>query len=128
MKAKYNIDEMSAQEVFDASFNHVINQGYKSELNYCCVYKNRKTGHQCAAGIFLNDIQCYYGDGTSTAEDNINLSWNQLVLRGLVSKKHIGLINELQNCHDFANGVNFISDFINRMRFLAKDFNLEFKV
>ena len=53
MKAKYNIDEMSAQEVFDASYNHIINQGCRSEVNSCCVYKNRKNrAPMCRRHIF----------------------------------------------------------------------------
>ena len=87
----YDLTEMTAQEVFEASMNHLIEQG---ERSYCgsvdeCAY-NGPNGLMCAAAIFI----CKY-KRRFEGED-----WVGVTIDGGAPEDHKELITKIQEFHD----------------------------
>jgi len=122
----YDITQMTAQEVFDASVSHVIEQGEQSRNAGVCKYRSKDGLLVCAAGIFLTD-------GEARAADEVSALWVNLYgCEGCVSMfprlkgSYDRLIRGLQRAHDDSQkGKRFVDDFILDVKLLAVSHNLE---
>ena len=84
-------EELSAQEVFDRSKDHLLKQGVRSASDFGrCKYRGPE-GLMCAAGIFLRP------ESAAGCEDK---GWLDLRDRGRVPSTHADLVRELQYIHD----------------------------
>jgi len=113
-----NYQDLSLQELFDISYNHIIKQGFPSVNDKDeCLYRGYD-GIMCAAGVFLSDDEVVEGR-----------PWLNLIEgRGDEPNGKDLFIKELQNCHDI-NAIedNFIDLYKESMRELAGTYNLVFK-
>lgn len=90
---QYDLEDMTAQEVFEASAVHLLNQSEKSENQEgLCVYKG-EGGLSCAAGIFVKDYE-------KEMEGFCGTPWGEMIKDHNQSKKHYSLVVDLQNIHD----------------------------
>lgn len=86
-------EQLTAQEVFDISVNHLRKQGTKSRNSQgMCLYR-AADGSKCAAGPLLRE------EAVASCENN---SWYSLAQRGSVPEIHRELVSELQATHDGA--------------------------
>lgn len=99
----HNLDQVSAQEVFDFIVSHVLNQGKPAVRDHegNCVYRTYN-GLTCAAGCLIP-----YGN-YSLAMENIN--WSSLA-RAEGVESHVGLVESLQGAHDSAARDYFAASF-----------------
>lgn len=93
---QYNLDEMTAQEAFEAGASHLLEQSVKSvvidEDGYpSCVYNGG--GVCCPAAIF---IQCYVRSMEGS-------TWWGLVDDFGQTAKHMDIVKSLQSVHDNGN-------------------------
>jgi len=106
---------MSAQEVFDKVYNHLINQGRASvdEYGFC---RYRHNGLMCAAGCLIPDEE--YSQKLEM------MHWTSLGL----SNHHLELIQTMQSIHDRSNNPNLnFADYVNtKFKELAEVENLNF--
>jgi len=112
----YDITQMTAQEVFDASVSHVIEQGEPSISDGgSCLYRSNKGNLACAAGVFLTDEQAIDMEGEYwTAFKNPSRGW------------HEELIDDLQSDHDNnIKSIAFVEKFKIEAKRTAERFNLE---
>ena len=90
------------QEVFDQIATHMLTQMKVCELAEnldnapACVYRNSE-GLKCAAGCLISDEE--YNEKIGPKGLN-TYGWDQLIERGIVTKRHKNIIKELQNIHD----------------------------
>lgn len=121
-----NLNEVTAQEVFDYVTKKVIEQGEPSiDLERdSCIYKNGNL--RCAAGHLIPD------NINTKSWDSNGLTWCQLVEKELVPSNHLELISELQRAHDNVawqrvndNKIAFLRNIKVRFAKIAKQFNLE---
>lgn len=121
----YDYTKMTEQEVFDASVEHLLEQGVPSiEAGEYpkCVYRSEE-GLQCAAGIFLAPEKEYPQDKT----------WGHLVFTGRVDGTHDLIIRQLQRCHDRAahashlRNSNYLDSLNRELREVAKINKLKFQ-
>ena len=85
-------EQLSEQEVFDRSKEHLLRQGEKSisPEGLGCLYRSGG-GFMCAAGIFLRPESAAGCEGKG---------WLDLRDRGWVPSTHAALVRELQYIHD----------------------------
>lgn len=83
--------QLSEQEVFDRSKEHLLKQGEKSisPEGLGCLY--RSGGFMCAAGIFLRPESAAGCEG---------IDWLELRDEGMVPSEHSDLVFSLQCIHD----------------------------
>jgi hypothetical protein len=111
-----NLEEATAQEVFDHVVNHLRKQGQRSldrHGHWQCAYRG-DNGLKCAAGCLIADDEydaSFEGNG-----------WRGLFLEKLVPEAHIALIAQLQYVHD--SGV--VAEWEDEFWICAKKFNLEY--
>lgn len=101
---QYNLDEMTAQEVVEASFVHLLEQSKLSRGRYLsghtiCMYKGID-GICCAAGIFIQDYN----------KDMENATWLNVSKYEHESSNHTDLVESLQNIHDGTEVHNWLSE------------------
>lgn len=116
----YDITKMSAQEVFNASVRHVINQGEPSATDGgVCLYRGPRD-LKCAAGIFLTEEQAAIADASAG-------DWAEVVFGGISAADHQDLIVELQLCHDKSASFPeaFLHYFKNHARNVAVNHSLD---
>lgn len=90
----YDPQTMTAQEVYDASAHHLLEQGERSMSKSSCAYRGPK-GLKCAAGIFITDEQIEAND------INEDMSWRgTLDYIPELRSEHDDLIMHLQGIHD----------------------------
>ena len=114
---------MKAQEVFDEIVSKIVAQGQPSlgtmASTETCMY--RGDGNlKCAVGMIIPD-ENYTSDiegmGVEASE----------VMKAMPEEyvEHVGLLNDLQSCHDFASETGFVADFIRRANGVAKEHELK---
>lgn len=94
---QYNLDEMTAQEVFEASAIHLLEQSKVSKENEhsLCAYKTDE-GICCAAAIFIQNYN----------KSMEGRSWSGLVDTHNQTTTHRILVHDLQFIHDGEEGVS----------------------
>lgn len=116
----YDINTMTAQEVFDASGCHLIRQGAQSVTPQTCAYRGPE-GRMCAAGIFIpDDVYAKHTDPDSEFGNSLEAqSWSVLARRLGISA-HSELVQELQVVHDDADDPDDFVDYVVReLRYMA---------
>jgi hypothetical protein len=105
--------EATAQEVFEQSAKHLLNQNAKSELSskdISCMYKHGNL--KCAAGIFIADSEY--------KPEMENKTWQGLLEENIVPTKHLDLIVQLQLIHDCRD----VKQWKEKLIELGENFNL----
>ena len=93
MNKLYDINNMTAQEVFDASVEHIYEQGVQSvDCEGQCNYRTA-SGLMCAAGIFIPEEKY--------EESFEGQSWLQVAESFGSDGSHALLVVALQRAHDF---------------------------
>ena len=115
-----NLNEFTAQEVFDYVTAKMIQQGQRSvdELGNCKyrLFDDQGAALKCAAGHLIPD--CCYDE---QMEEN---SYSKLTaIHNNFSEAHKALINALQVAHDNAIG-EFIPEFIEHAKEVAERYDL----
>lgn len=117
-----NLEQATAQEVFNQVARHLLKQKKKSIIRDKCFYRG-EDGLACAAGCLISDEEykaqrdaSQYGNKFEDAG-----SWSMLVTNDLVPNKHSHLICRLQTVHDRSA----ISDWKARLWEVAKEFGLD---
>lgn len=104
-------ESLTAQQVFDMSKKHLLEQNKKStHVDGTCMYRAKK-GLMCAAGIFLKDER---------AEECEMNDWNYLVYYGFVPDNNCELIYGLQYVHDGCT----VEEWPEELEQLAKHYSL----
>lgn len=109
-------EELTAQQVFDISKNHLLAQKEKSTVDPTslssanCKYRG-PNGLMCAAGPFLKD---------GAAESCEGFNWADLVVEGTVPDNNADLISVLQECHDNCK----VEHWPEQLKDIAEDFKL----
>ena len=89
-------EDLTAQQVFDISKNHLLQQNQKSmalhdlSLKPICAYRG-EMNRMCAAGPFIKEKDAYKCE---------NKDWSDLNTCRLVPNIHYDLMCELQKVHD----------------------------
>ena len=114
-----NYQQMSYQDLFDTSYNHIIKQGCPSvDDNGNCLYRG-PDNTMCAAGPFITDYEVEEREGYNWVESLVKVNIKP-------TKKDI-FIERLQSCHDKAScSVFFIVDYKRYMEILAEKYDLVF--
>ena len=109
----YNLKEMTAQEVFNASAKHLLTQN-KTSANHGGSCRYRYGDLKCAAGIFITETQYEF--------KMEGIAWDDLTkLCNFLDSQHTSLICELQEIHD-----NFLPIYWkNELNKLAEKLNLK---
>ena len=110
---QYNLEEMTKQEVFEATCIHLLEQSEQSlddVMGIDCLY-NGDGGLCCAAGIFVQNYD----------EIMENNSWSDLVVAFSQSNKYELLIDDLQSLHDNSIAPEWLS----RMKEVSKYYDLD---
>jgi hypothetical protein len=109
---------MTFQEMFDISAKHILAQGKPSMASSegGCMYRT-PDGLKCAFGPFIPDDKYSPGlEGLKAFE----------VIRQLGLNLDTSFSTRLQKCHDDSSIYSaFISDYVRRMRILAKNYDLD---
>lgn len=116
----YDINTMTAQEVFDASGCHLIRQGAQSVTPLTCAYRGPE-GRMCAAGIFIpDDVYAKHADPDSEFGNALEAqSWSVLA-KQLGLSAHTELVQELQVVHDDADDpYDFVEYVMLELRYMA---------
>lgn len=118
----YDINTMTAQEVFDASGCHLIRQGAQSVTPLTCAYRGPE-GRMCAAGIFIpDDVYAKHADPDSEFGNALEAqSWSVLA-KQLGLSAHTELVQELQVVHDDAEEPDpddFVRYVVQQLRYMA---------
>lgn len=117
----YDINTMTAQEVFDASGCHLIRQGAQSATPLTCAYRGPE-GRMCAAGIFIpDDVYAKHADPDSEFGNSLEAQAWDLIAKQLGLSAHLELVQELQVVHDDADSAHDFVDFVvEELRAIAK--------
>lgn len=113
-----NLNDATAQQVFDQVARHLLTQKAKSVNEAGCAYRG-DNGLMCADG-------CLIADDEYKPEYDSNFggtSWNSLVGSGEVPTRHECLIEVLQGIHD----VREVDTWEDCLYKVASDYNLTFK-
>lgn len=99
---QYNLDEMTEQEVFEASATHLLEQSERSfSDDGDCAYKGEE-GECCAAGIFVQNY----------SPEMEGVSWADAVRDYNQSNSHFDLVKTLQLVHDRVEPAGWLNEFI----------------
>ena len=109
------LGEATAQEVFDQVVRHLRSQDKQSidvESKACC-YRG-DMGSKCAAGILISDDEY--------SKDFEDKGWGELLNYTDISCNHKGLIQSLQDCHDF----EWVYGWMAKLKIIASEYNLTY--
>lgn len=110
----YDLNTMTAQEVFDACAKHLIEQGKKSEDGRgMCRYRG-PNDLKCAAGIFISD-EAYEANRGKLEERG----WHGVSQTIGLGYAHCELVQYMQRVHDDAVPGNFVGSVVSSLRELA---------
>ena len=122
------------QEIFDHGLNHILKQGKASVDGEACKYRDT-VGNSCIIGGMIGDE--FYDESFEGKPIGILINYNTIFQRAMrefnieIRFDSIGLLRDMQDCHDRA-GVYEFDDFIpafkRRMAKIAKDRGLEYTV
>ncbi len=111
----HNLNQCTAQEVFDFIADNLLKQGRVSTNSGGCAYRGNDDC-KCAAGFLIPDDD-YKPDHME------GVSWGGLIGRGFVPPDHGELIRNLQRVHDRDDPCEW-ADVLQRV---AKDRGLKFR-
>jgi hypothetical protein len=126
--------EMNRQEVFDSVSRHLIEQGCKSvspddmEIgSYTCMYRGEQ-GTKCAIGALIKDeYYCTTFEGNSLSEESI-LKAIEKSLDVVLKNKDKDFLRALQNAHDSSFDEGFREEITDRLKTVARNYELNTKV
>lgn len=125
-----NLNDATAQDVFNQVVTHLIKQGVKSgkydeDGSYGCYYRHPENSNiKCAAGCLISDEE--YNYESMDSRELPSTLWLTLVGRGTVPNHHSDLISSLQEIHD--NKPDTVHFTVQDFKELAEEYGLELPV
>lgn len=108
----HQLENMTAQEVFDVVVEHLLTQMKKSENDDTCLYNGDEVC--CAAAPFIKDYDVRLDKG--------GYGWGDVVEEGFAYNNHQSLIVNLQYIHDDVE----VENWSNELRELAEREGLQY--
>ena len=116
-----NLEESTAQEVFDHVVAHARKQGVKSGYKedykgrFVCMYRDEQN-NSCFAGCLISDQEYIDYDVVNNERTN----WATMISNIKLSTNHLGLIRRMQTTHD----QHEVYDWEKRFESIANTFGL----
>lgn len=130
MLKRFINNEISEQAVYDFVYDKIIAQGKRSMAGDGCVYRS-DDGSRCAIGVLCSESELKWIEAEGF---NAGFGAGELVKRlydieagvdGLAIPRNTReFLEELQECHDSASGVDFLEKFTAAMERFAEEHEL----